>query len=84
MVWYVSSTDHNTLKHLLEMHRTAHCQLNYLETWVYGFPDYLEMIDDELLAEEFDLDKIRVEKKFNANYAPVYVKKGAANQNPEG
>ena len=51
--------------------------MNYLETWLFGFPDYLEMNDDELLAEEFELDKIRVEKKFKANYAPVYVKKVA-------
>ena len=52
--------------------------MNYLETWLFGFPDYLEMNDDELLAEEFELDKIRVEKKFKASYTPVYAKKAAA------
>ncbi len=80
MVWYVYTSDQRTLKHLLEMHRIQRCQLNYLETWVFGFPDYLEMIDDEYLAEEFDQDKIRVELKFTANYAPVYARKVAVQQ----
>ncbi len=67
MVWYVSSTDISTLNHLLRMHRSQRCQLNYLETWVYGFPDYLEIMGEDLVDEETNLDKDHEEKKNKAS-----------------